>query len=321
MGDLATSRSEISSDLPAEKYINMQSERDVHAQDNEMKTQHNAKSLLLQLPLELKTRIYELICGGQVVHIKRTDSGLAHSLCLAEHSEEEAQTMFDSSDNSYNDPNSADRHASSLDFSPSSCGWGGTVETGVLSCCRQMYLESRSVLYYANTFSFDSALALSQFCLQTPRQSLDIIRSVHVDVAICINRLYWRGSWEWEKGFETVRSSLTGLKRLHVGIQLQYGRHEGNASDGLPAQELLLVSILQTAKLGLAVATVILWDDQTLYEWSPRKIAQHRKTQWTLAQKQEWSRYVRRALLHYEDQASDLASVKRKALEDRICRL
>ena len=328
MGDLVTSRSEISSDLPAERYINMHSEREIHAQGNELKTQSNAKSLLLQLPLELKTLIYELVCGGQVIHIKKTDTGLAHGLCVAKHSEEEAQIMFDNSDADYNGPNTADRHGFSLAFRPplfyipSDCGWLETMETSVLSCCRQMHLESRSVLYRTNTFSFQSAIVLSQFCLQTPRQSLDMIRSVHVDVAIGIDRHYLRGAWEWEKGFERITSSLKGLKRLHIGIEFNGGRIERNDPYALPAQKVLVKNILQAGKLDLAVATVVLWDDPEISLCSSRRNSPYRKTQWTLAQKQEWSRYVRRALIHYEDRASDLASVKRKALEEgRICRL
>ena len=316
------------SKMPAETDISLQSETYVQAQGNEIKALHNTKSLLLQLPLELKTLIYELVCGGQVIHIKKTKSGLAHSLCSAKDSEEGAQTKFDYSDAWYNDYNTANRHGYNLAYRlPCFCcdsPWslGNTVNIGVLSCCRQTYLESRSVLYYTNTFSFDSATVLRQFCLKTPRQSLDIIRSVHVDVAICINRHYLRGTWEWEKGFETITSSLQGLKRLHVGIEHRYDRNEWNNPYALPAQEMLLRSILQAGKLDLAVATVILWDDHKMSEWSSSRISRYRKSQWTLEQKQEWSRYVRRALVHYEDQASDLASVKRKALEEgRICRL
>ena len=326
MGDLLTSRSQIIFKLPAQRDISLQSEGDAQAQENEVKALHNAKSLFLQLPLELKTLIYELVCGGQVIHIKKTDRGLRHSLCVAEHSEEEAQTMFDSSDDDYNAPNTDDRHLLSLAFRPplfyipSNCSWLETIENGFLSCCRQMYLESRSVLYCTNTFSFRSASVLSEFCLQTPRQSLDIIRSVQVDIAICINKHYLRGTWEWEKGLERITSSLKGLKRLHVDIELSYSRNERNDPYALPAQEVLLKNILQAGKLDLAFATVILWDDLETSAWSSRRIA--RKTRWTLAQKQEWSQYVRRALLHYEDQASDLANVKRKALEEgRICRL
>ena len=323
-----TNRSQIISNLPAQRDINLQTERDVQAQKNEIKALHNAKSLFLQLPLELKTLIYELVCGRQFIHIKKTKSGLAHSFCSAECSEERAQTIFDRSNALYNDYNTANRHGPNLaDRLPCFCcnsSWslGKTLNFGVISCCRQMYLELRSVLYYTNTFSFDSAIVLRQFCLKTPRQSLDIIRTVHVDLAICVNRHYLRGTWEWEKGLETITSSLQGVKRLHLGIELRYSRNEWNNPYALPAQEMLLKNILQAGKLGLAVATVILWDDQKMSEWSFRRIAQHRKTQWTLAQKQEWSRYVRRALLHYEDQASDLAIVKRKALEEgRICRL
>ena len=327
MEDLVTSRHEISSDLSTQRDSKMQSERDVQVQETEIKALHNAKSPFLQLSLELKTLIYELVCGGHFIHIKKTKSGLAHSLCVAERSEEEAQTMFDSSDDDYNAPNTADRHGLSLTFRPplfycpSNCSSLETMETGVLSCCRQMYLESRSVLYGTNTFSFHSASVLSQFCLQTPRQSLDIIRSVHVDVAICINRHYLRGTWKWENGLERITTSLKGLKRLHVGIELDYDLIEWNDPYALPAQEILLRNILQAGRLNLAIATVILWDYHPTSRWYSR-YAQHRERQWTLAQKQEWSQYVRRALLHYEDQASDLASVKRKALEEgRICRL
>ena len=317
MGDSVTNCSQIMSNLQAQRDISLQSERDVQAEENDIKALHNAKSLFLQLPLELKTLIYELVCGGQMIHIKKTNSGLAHSLCSAECSEDEAQTIFDRSDALYEDSNTENRYV--LNFSWLS---GKTMKIGFLSCCRQMYMESRSVLYYNNTFAFDSATALRHFCLKTPRHSLDIIRSVHMNVAICINRSYLRGPWEWEQGFETITSSIPGLKRLHVGIELNYFIYEWHNPPELPAQEILLRSILQAGKLDLAVATVILWDHRIMSEEYIKKIAHNPKIRWTLAQKQEWSRYVRRALIHYEDQASDLASVKRKALEEgRICRL
>ena len=311
-----TNCSQIMSNLQAQRDISLQSERDVQAQENEIKALHNAKSLFLQLPLELKTLIYELACGGQMIRIQNTYKGLAHRLCSAKCSEEEAQTNFDRPDALYDDSNTANRRGRNLSWLS-----GMTVKIGFLGCCRQMYMESRSVLYYNNTFVFNSATVLRDFCLKTPRHSLDIIRSVHINVAICIVRQYLRGTWEWEKGFETITSSIQGLKRLYVGIELKYG-YERHPPHGLPAQEILLRSILQAGKLDLAVATVILWDDRTTSRWYLRKISQYPNTHWTLAQKQEWSRYVRRALIHYEDQASDLASVKRKALEEgRICRL
>lgn len=328
MEDLVTSRREINPKLPAQRYIKMQSERDLRAQDNEIKARHNAKSLFLQLPLELKTLIYELVCGGQVIHIKSKRNGLAHTLCSAEPSEEEAQTMFDISDADYNAPNTNDRHGTCWALNGPPRSWGESVKFSVLSCCRQMYLELTPVLYYTNTFSFNSAIELSQFCLKTPRQSLDIIRSVHVDVGICINEHYLPGTWEWEKGFETITSSLKGLKRLHVNVEFYDALIELDISYGLPARELLLKNILQAGKLDLEAATVILWDADGTYDSSSRddwplfSPTWYGMEPWTLAQKQEWSRYVRRALLHYEDQASDLASVKRKALEEgRICRL
>ena len=315
------SRREINSELPAQRYINSQSERDLRAHDNEIKAQHNAKSLFLQLPLELKTLIYELVCGGQIIHIKSKKNGLAHTLCSAEHSEEEAQTMFDILDADDNALNTNDRHGTCWALTGPPRSWGESVKFSVLSCCRQMYLESTPVLYYTNTFSFNSAIELSQFCLKTPRQSLDMIRSVHVVVKLCITEHDLRGTWEWEKGFETITSSLKGLKRLHVNVAFHHVPIERDDSYELPARE-MLKNILQVGKLDLEAATVILWDTDERDDWPLLSTTWYGMGAWTLAQKQEWSRYVRRALLHYEDQTSDLASVKRKALEEgRICRL
>ena len=323
-----TSRRKINTKLPAQRSIKMQSERDVRAQDNDIKAQHNAKSLFLQLPLELKIPIYELVCGGQVIHIKSKRNGLAHTLCSAKPSEEEAQTMFDISNNLYNASNTKYRHRTCWALNGRLRSSGESVKFSVLSCCRQMYLESTAVLYSTNTFSFNSAIELSQFCLKTPRQSLDIIRSVHMDVEICINKHYSPGTWEWEKGFEIITSSLKGLKRLHVNVAFHHAFIQRKDPYGLPAREFLLKNILQAGKLDLEAATVIICDADGTYDlsyihywglfsptWSGMEV-------WTLAQRQEWSRYVRRALLHHEDQTSDLASVKHKALEEgNICRL
>ncbi len=63
-------------------------------------TQSNASCSLLRLPPEIKNNIYELVRGGQFVHLKTIEpmnslSYLTNHISVAEITEEEAQKRFD----------------------------------------------------------------------------------------------------------------------------------------------------------------------------------------------------------------------------------
>ncbi len=306
---------------------------------NEITARKNAESPFLRLPLELKTRIYEFVCGGQIVHMNTAQrgGGLSHRLCHEELSEEEAQKKFDTSEAVWYVPETADRHTECcarrdpIAFGPAFMNSyklppNEMLETNILYCCRQVYLESQFVPYYANTFSFYSAGLLRQFCCQIPWRYKKVIRSLHMELKISV-----RGNEDtedWNRAFRTMTNSLKYLQRLHISMELVSSVVWYCHADRVPAEKSMLSHILQAGKLDLNVVTVVLWDSHFRDEWSRMQWFEdveneyERLERWTLAQKQEWSRYVRNALLHYEDRDLDLERLKREALEEgRVCRL
>ena len=311
---------------------------------NDIRACKNAESPFLRLPLEVKTRIYEFVCGGQTIHIVSNLAlsrrvFLSHYLCCEELSEEETQEKFDTSQAAWYAPETADRHEhcaahsvsnfQSSTYSPDRkpCRLlTEKFETNVLHCCRQMYLESRFVPYYANTFCFDSAKALNQFCREIPEQYRAAIRSLQVELRVSVGGGEYKH--KWNIAFHTVTTSLKHLQRLYINIELLASEHSPYLYDEMPAEKSVLGHILQAGKLDLKIATVVLWDSHFTDEWAEtmwsKDAEDERETQerWTLEQKQEWSRYLRKALLHYEDRSSDLAKLKQEALEQgRVCRL
>lgn len=295
----------------------------------DIKTRENAESPLLRLPLELKTRIYEYVCGGQTVHIDWRDPRLSHHLCRTHLSEEEAQKEFDASEEVWYARETADRHLRCCTdhydcvrcTDPHSYLGCAKLDIRLLLCCRQLYLESNMVLYYANTFSFGSTDSVTNFCRLIPKRYRPVIRSLHV-------RLVFRSGGfcrpqDWHTAFKSVTTSLKGLQRLHITIELypyKYGEYP------FIREESILGDISQVGKLDLKGATVVLSHSHFTHDWLGwlgfDKEEQERAERWTLAQKQEWSRYLRHALLHYEDRELELAKVKREALEQgRVCTL
>lgn len=303
---------------------------------NDIRARQNAESPLLRLPLELKTKIYEYVCGGQTIHTicERHHRSLSHRLCCAVLSEMEAQQKFDTSEAVWYASETADRHLRcgaqiTYKYGCPTCtshteDWSfptKTLETNVLRCCRQIYLEAKLVPYYANTFSFGSAISLSKFCRLVPEGCRSVIRNLHVDLQIFLDEYYT--TQDWLMAFESVTASLKALQRLFITIEL-LPRQGFLRPEYLPGVERSWMShFLQAGKLNLKVATVVLFDSHFTHDWSDYEIeTRETRERWTLAQKQEWSRYLRNALLHYENRNSDSALLKQEAMEQgRICRL
>lgn len=298
----------------------------------DIKPHNNAESPFLRLPLELKTRIYEYVCGGKTIHIEWHDRRLSHYLCDIEFSEEEAQKKFDASEEVWYAVETVDRHLccctdTIFNFECRPCrdlrdhfNSHTKLDISLLFCCRQMYLESNLVPYYANTFSFGSPFSLTSFCHLMPMRFKRVIRGLHVRPIVINTELYTQ---VWHTAFGSVTASLTGLQRLHITMELfPYGQYLSASPQG-PDEKSMLSTILQVGKLNLKAATVVLSDSHFTHDLSVFRIREREKDErWTLAQKQEWSRYLRKALLHYEDRDAELAKVKQEALEQgRICRL
>ena len=61
-----------------------------------IRTASSADTFLLRLPQELKNKIYELVLGGQLIHVHRDreEGTFSYHLCQAKISEKEAQGVF-----------------------------------------------------------------------------------------------------------------------------------------------------------------------------------------------------------------------------------
>ena len=277
---------------------------------NDTRALQNAESPLLRLPLELKTRIYELVCGGQTLHISRGEGRLSHHLCRATLSEEEIQEEFDTSEAVWYAPETAYCHWHCYAHTESAHGcricrhhpksWrppNAKLDLNVLHCCRQIYLESMFVPYHANTFSFDSAILLSQFNCHIPERYRTVIRSLRVDLVVFMREKHY--IQDWNMAFEKVGTSLKGLQRLYITIELYTLEARPRPEDHRSVEKSLLSNISQAGKLDLKVATVVLWDSHSRFRWLGDEIDMGElQERWPLAQMQEWSRYLRKALLH-----------------------
>ena len=266
-------------------------------------TKQNASSPFFRLPPELRLRIYELVLGGQTLHIimksqyregrhRRVPS---HHLCSERESEENAQTAFDSSDAAWNAPATLHRHVRCYN------GFQGDVmlEKSLLQSCRQIYNEANIVRYYSNTFSF---LILYPHCLklfyqQTPARYRNAIRRLHLDIDIC-HGARDSESREWADVFRILAHQSKGIQRLYLSINLtpcfldyQLFLYQP------PSESQIITCMLQLAKMNLKIATVTIGEYHDL----------EANYLWTMAQKKELSQYLRKALLCHGDIDTSLA--------------
>ena len=260
-------------------------------------TERNASSPLLRLPPELRNRIYELGLGGQTIHITENFArgpcerlALLHYLCNEPESEENNQIAFDSSDAAWNAPATSIRHEKCYG------GWSGGLERSLLQSCRQIYNEANIVRYYSNTFSFqaDVPACLKLFCRQVPARYRNAIRRLHLNIDIRDGAHLYE-SQQCAEMFRTLSHHLKGIQKFYLTINLVQSFHGYDMFLYQPPSESQIVrSMLQETKMNLKVATVTIGEDTSDAWGNPGMRDDHL---WTMAQKKEWSQYLRGALL------------------------
>ncbi|KAM0798064.1 hypothetical protein BDR22DRAFT_974751 [Usnea florida] len=274
--------------------------RNRNVSDNKAITEENASSPFFRLPPELRLRIYELVLGGQTIHIRenyargpRERRVLSHHLCYEQASEEEVQMAFDSSDAAWNAPATFDRHQKCYYMSRP-----GTLESSLLQSCRQIYNEANIVRYYSNTFSFQSDFfqCLKLFYRQVPARYRNAIRRLHLTIELRHGARpearEWADLFQWADLFRTLSHRSRGLRRLYLAIN--FCEHSLGYDLSLyqpPSQSHIVSCMLQEAKMRLEIATVTI--DEDFRQEKPYM----NDFIWTMAQKQETSQYLRRALL------------------------
>lgn len=284
-------------------------------------TAKNASSCLLRLPQELKNRIYELVLGGQFIHVqrKRKENKFFHRLCQAKISEKEAHETFAASKGLWFSEDIRDRHHACYDvsmirqdcfrcpshFDPPTEPYA-VLSLALLRCCRQTYQETRSITFSANTWSFTCPWDFLSFCLFSMNSRVPFIRKLairrlHLDLSILIKA----AEEGWNAAFDAIAENLKCLQHVFIDIEQRpfEDDHLKEWQFREPAESSFLGSLRRLRDLRLRTVTVTISDHHI---WHPGMInlttEDGSKYRWTMAQKQKWAGYIRRYLLRQEEQ-------------------
>ena len=164
-------------------------------------------------------------------------------------------------------------------------------------CCRQLYQETRSAIFSANTWSFNHFLDLECFYIigAIPVITWDInilVRRLHLDISISNEHDEHR----WDRAFLDMSRTIRSLQDLHLDIDqyAPHGRFPEEWKFKNPAECSFLAGVRKLRDLRLSVVTVIV-------SGIDPPCARSEEYTWTMAQRQEWAGYISRFLLRQED--------------------
>ncbi|KAM0799971.1 hypothetical protein BDR22DRAFT_272788 [Usnea florida] len=283
---------------------------------------NSARSPLLKLPQEIKDRIYQLVLGGNLLHIWRDserdvirstkgttkEQRFNHQICCSEISEDDAHHHFEEEDgNNFYVKNVELRHLGcrvstntylNLPHSGhrSSTNWtvAATVkmDLSLLHACRQIYNEARYILYSTNTFSFNTARNLRAFINFLVQRHVDVneaVRSLRADLTY--PKTDTNG---WTQAFSAVTQHMTRLKTLYINVdQLPSW---STSSDAREKEKSMRPVFNNLAILGKAAAesTIITLSDRYLAQYPHHTIWS--TPRWTMDEKRLWVQEVRLAI-------------------------
>jgi len=172
------------------------------------------------------------------------------------------------------------------------------VSLTLLRVCRQIHHEAKSVPYAKNTFVFNCSSVMERFIRQRfqYKQHL-LIRSIFLDIGMD----HPSTQDGWAKAISnSVLKKLTKLRQVHIGLeqiycmcwvrQCQY--KEAGYND-------LFVKITKLGRLALKEVTVVISDQHWLADFANMQEFGELENdyRWTLGQKQDFSREMRKVLL------------------------
>lgn len=284
-------------------------------------TANNGQSLLLKLPQEIKDRIYEFVCGGELLHFRfaleseaHSQDKLCHHKCLSKTTEEDAQANFDASESPWFDDLCANRHKDCLPTPIEYlCEASGDTDTyrrlvgldlRFLRTCHQIYDEARNVCYKTNIFSFDGYNCLVS-CVNKWIW-VSYIRSIRICNAYWDNRAGPATDGSIYH-ISSISSKLIGLQRIYIDLEEIRCSDLRRYDQGVEKASPLTKQLLSFARPALKAASVVITDAVDFYSsenefhlWiSHDKFLLAQDTRWTMTQKQEYTRFLRNALLQH----------------------
>lgn len=171
------------------------------------------------------------------------------------------------------------------------------LDFSLLQCCRQIYNEANIVRYYSNIFCFRLGYfeCLEAFYRRVPARYRNAIRRLQLSIDIC-HAASPSEAKEWADAFRILSHQFKGIQRLYLSIYLYPSPDDHYLFLYQPPSEChILNCILQEAKMNLKVATVTV-DEDTWNGWD-FPVLKDFDCIWKMAQKKEWSQYLRKALL------------------------
>lgn len=230
---------------------------------------------------------------------------LSHATCIESSSEEEIQEVFDSAD-----PAAVGWSIAEIDHRHAICHERPSilqqsskrqkaprpkVSLTHLRCCRQMYLEARSVHYTNNTFAIFCNDILERFAKARFRNQQHLaIRSLYLEISIMhpSNIDTWSASISKAvlRRFKSVRHLYLNMAQLYCACTFKACGYEGSEMTERQAK-----MFKKLGKLPLKKATMII-EDSGSGLWEGHQIDQMEQ-RWTMEEKQDFSRKIREALL------------------------
>ncbi|KAL8854356.1 MAG: hypothetical protein Q9221_000843 [Calogaya cf. arnoldii] len=183
-------------------------------------TPQSASKLLTHLPLEIRQEIYTYVLGGNLIHILRKGTHLAHVRCKKTKNENENDFQRLCRPNARNTA-----HSESPTLASTSNG-----NLALLRTCRTVYREAVDILYATNAFDFDHQDLFILFARSVLPARLEKIRCLHfsgreihfrstfLNLGSEVKSVGLAGGCGWELMCKVIANGMPGLKGLSVRI-------------------------------------------------------------------------------------------------------
>ena len=273
-----------------------------------------------------------LVCGGNLLHITiapglNQNINFRHSKCLSTKTEEEAQKSFDASTSPWFDEVSVNRHCqcapSFLGVVSGPISQSPTLDLRFLRTCRQIYDEAKSFCYTANTFSFDDWIVLGHF-VDTVNWTSNL-RSIRL-----LNRSGTNGreppNWKipnW-KMLQDASKKLTGLqtfmfdwKQLSFYGSRKYNQRAEEATQ--LTKQLLCFAGLALKSVVVVISDAGFGDITEITDFLQDDDESEQLNRWTMKQKQEYSQFLRHAMMQHRGKDNDVESETGKLRVPEVC--
>ena len=246
---------------------------------------------------------------------------LSHRLCQADISEVEAHNILATSDDPWSQVKLMARHEICYDRNRISqgcycCDPHFGLDLALPTCCRQIYHDSHSLVYSANTWSFTLPLKYHAFSVDrnsalVRAQSFSLHR-LHLDIMVD----HWNEEKFWNHSFRYIAREFRCLRCFHLDVE----QHPLDIDTLMrwhfqtPADCTFLKDLPLLRDLKLRTVRVTVSDDHLMRLVDRKRLTEPASQyRWSLVQQQEWAAYVTRVLLRQEDWENSILSKEEEA--------